>query len=53
VAIKRVTSYKGKRTAGVDKVIWTTSKQKTDAVGTLKRKGYWFIKKAMWATLLK
>lgn len=40
LAIKRVTSNKGKRTAGVDKKIWTTSKQKTDAVNTLKRKGY-------------
>ncbi len=40
LAIKRVTSNKGKRTAGVDKVIWTTAKHKTDAVSNLKRKGY-------------
>ncbi|MBU3953250.1 MAG: reverse transcriptase N-terminal domain-containing protein, partial [Proteobacteria bacterium] len=40
LAIKRVTSNKGKRTAGVDKVIWTTAKQKTEAVRTLNRKGY-------------
>jgi RNA-directed DNA polymerase len=40
LALKRVTSNKGKRTAGVDKVIWTTAKQKTEAVRTLNRKGY-------------
>lgn len=40
LAIKRVTSNKGKRTAGVDGIIWTTPKQKTNAVFTLQRKGY-------------
>ena len=40
LAIKRVTSNKGKRTAGVDGIIWTTPKQKTNAVLTLQRKGY-------------
>lgn len=40
LAIKRVTSNKGKRTAGVDGITWTTSKQKMNAVITLKRKGY-------------
>ena len=40
LATKRVTSNKGKRTAGVDKVIWSTAKQKIDAVTNLKRKGY-------------
>ena len=35
-----MTSNKGKRTAGVDKIIWTTAKQKTEAAGTLKLKGY-------------
>ncbi len=40
LAIKRVTSNKGKYTPGVDGIIWKTSKQKLDAVITLKRKGY-------------
>ena len=40
LAIKRVTSNKGKRTAGVDGVIWSTSKQKTNAVNQLNRNGY-------------
>ena len=40
LAIKRVTSNKGKRTAGVDGITWKTSKQKMKAVITLKRKGY-------------
>jgi RNA-directed DNA polymerase len=39
-AIKRVTSNKGKRTPGVDGVVWTTSRQKLDAVKLLKRRGY-------------
>ena len=40
LAVKRVTSNKGKRTAGVDKVKWTTPKAKWDAIMSLKRKGY-------------
>jgi len=40
LAVKRVTSNKGKRTAGVDKVKWTTSTVKFKAVLSLKRKGY-------------
>ncbi len=40
LAVKRVTSNKGKRTAGVDGVKWSTSKDKIKAVITLKRKGY-------------
>jgi RNA-directed DNA polymerase len=40
LAIKRVTSNKGKRTPGVDGVIWTTSRQKLEAVELLKRRGY-------------
>jgi len=40
VAVKRVTENKGKKTAGVDGVIWKTSSQKLKAVGTLKRIGY-------------
>ena len=39
-AIRRVTTNKGKRTAGVDGVVWTTSKDKLDAVNLLKRRGY-------------
>ncbi|GHV62397.1 group II intron reverse transcriptase/maturase [Bacteroidia bacterium] len=40
LAVKRVTSNKGKRTAGVDKVKWTTSAHKFKAVVSLKRRGY-------------
>lgn len=40
LAIKRVTSNKGKHTPGVDGITWNTSKQKMNAVITLKRKGY-------------
>jgi RNA-directed DNA polymerase len=40
LAIKRVTSNKGKRTAGVDKVKWTTPTSKLQAVLSLKRRGY-------------
>jgi len=40
LAVKRVTSNKGKRTAGVDKVKWTTPTAKFKAIATLKRKGY-------------
>ena len=40
LAVKRVTSNKGKRTAGVDKVKWTTPTAKWKAVLSLKRKGY-------------
>jgi RNA-directed DNA polymerase len=40
LAIKRVTSNKGKRTAGVDKVKWTTSEAKFKAIVSLKRRGY-------------
>ena len=39
-AIKRVTTNKGKRTPGVDGVIWSTSRQKLKAVKLLKRRGY-------------
>jgi len=39
-AIKRVTSNRGKRTPGVDGIVWTTSGQKLDAVKLLKRRGY-------------
>ena len=40
LAVKRVTSNKGKRTAGVDKVKWTTAAAKFKAILSLKRKGY-------------
>lgn len=40
LAVKRVTENKGKRTAGVDKELWTTSKSKWQAIGKLIVKGY-------------
>lgn len=40
LAVKRVTSNKGKRTAGVDNIKWTTQAQKLEAVASLKRRGY-------------
>ncbi|MFV0326988.1 MAG: group II intron reverse transcriptase/maturase [Bacteroides xylanisolvens] len=40
LAVKRVTSNKGKRTSGVDKVKWTTPTDKLNAIRSLKRHGY-------------
>ena len=40
LAIKRVTSNKGRRTAGVDGIIWKTPRQKLEAVKLLGRRGY-------------
>jgi RNA-directed DNA polymerase len=40
LAVKRVTSNKGKRTAGVDKIKWTAPSVKFKAIMSLKRKGY-------------
>jgi RNA-directed DNA polymerase len=40
LAVKRVTDNQGKRTAGVDRVIWSTPMSKHKAIGTLKRRGY-------------
>jgi RNA-directed DNA polymerase len=40
LAVKRVTSNKGKRTAGVDNVKWTAPAAKFNAILSLKRKGY-------------
>lgn len=40
LAIKRVTENKGKKTPGVDQVLWTTKDQKFEAISTLKRHGY-------------
>ncbi|MBR6180564.1 MAG: group II intron reverse transcriptase/maturase, partial [Prevotella sp.] len=39
-AVERVTSNKGKRTAGVDGVTWQTNAVKAKAIGTLRRRGY-------------
>ena len=40
LAVKRVTSNKGKNTPGVDGVVWKTSRQKMNAVKLLYRRGY-------------
>lgn len=40
LAVKRVTENKGKRTPGVDRIIWKTDKQKLEAAYSLKRSGY-------------
>ena len=40
LAVKRVTENRGKRTAGVDKVTWSTPEAKLNAVLSLKRRGY-------------
>jgi RNA-directed DNA polymerase len=40
LAVKRVTENSGKRTAGVDGVIWKTPEQKLEAARSLTRKGY-------------
>jgi RNA-directed DNA polymerase len=40
LAVKRVTSNKGKNTAGVDKVLWSTPNAKYRAIADLKRRGY-------------
>ncbi|MDO8466228.1 MAG: reverse transcriptase domain-containing protein, partial [Gallionella sp.] len=40
LAVKRVTENKGKTTAGVDKVTWRTPEAKTNAIGSMKRRGY-------------
>jgi RNA-directed DNA polymerase len=40
LAVKRVTGNRGKNTPGVDKVIWSTSKAKTNAIVSLQRRGY-------------
>ena len=40
LAVKRVTSNKGKNTSGVDKQLWTTPLSKYNAITTLKRRGY-------------
>jgi len=40
LAVKQVTTNKGKKTAGVDGIVWKTPEQKIKAVGTLNRCGY-------------
>jgi RNA-directed DNA polymerase len=40
LAVKRVTENKGKNTAGVDQLTWKTPAAKTNAIGSMKRRGY-------------
>ena len=40
LAVHRVVSNKGKRTPGIDKIIWRTPRQKMQAIWSLKRRGY-------------
>lgn len=40
LAVRRVTTNRGKRTPGIDGVLWTTARKKTQAVEDLKRRGY-------------
>jgi RNA-directed DNA polymerase len=40
LAVRRVTTSQGSKTAGVDGKVWTTSKDKYTATTSLKRKGY-------------
>lgn len=39
-AVRRVTENTGRRTAGVDKVLWDTSNKKIQAVAALRQRGY-------------
>jgi RNA-directed DNA polymerase len=40
LAVKRVTENQGKKTSGVDKIIWSTSELKTKAIASLQKRGY-------------
>lgn len=40
LAVKRVTENQGKRTAGVDRQLWSTPETKSQAVQNLNRRGY-------------
>ena len=40
LAVKKVTSNKGKNTAGVDGIIWKTSEEKFNAISSFHRRGY-------------
>jgi len=40
LAVKRVTENDGKKTPGVDRIIWNTSTAKTKAIVSLQKRGY-------------
>jgi RNA-directed DNA polymerase len=40
LAVKRVTTNQGKNTPGVDNVVWITPEAKTNAIASMKRRGY-------------
>lgn len=40
LAVRRVTENQGKHTAGVDGVTWSTPQEKSEAIDSLKRRGY-------------
>lgn len=40
LAVKRVTENMGKRTSGVDRVLWSTPQSKLKAIASLQRRGY-------------
>lgn len=40
LAVRRVTENQGKRTAGVDRVLWTEPRQRWEAISQLSRRGY-------------
>jgi len=40
LAVRRVTSNKGRRTAGVDHIHWTSPRQKAQAILSLRKRGY-------------
>lgn len=40
LAVRRVTSNKGKKTPGVDGVVWKTAREKMEAVRSIKQRGY-------------
>ncbi|TAK37931.1 MAG: group II intron reverse transcriptase/maturase [Lysobacteraceae bacterium] len=40
LAVRRVTENQGKRTAGVDRVLWSTPEQRWKALSGLRRRGY-------------
>jgi RNA-directed DNA polymerase len=40
IAVKRITENKGKRTAGVDRKLWSTPEQKSKAISSLRAHGY-------------
>jgi RNA-directed DNA polymerase len=40
LAVKRVTTNRGKHTPGVDNIVWKTPTAKTNAIASLKRRGY-------------